>query len=173
MSHRPRGNIPQTDSLVTPTSPTSERRPIRTENNTQDRVRVSGEGMLHRPRGNIPQPDGIIVTPTGEGLAIRTECNARDSFRVFGEGMSHRPRGNIPQTDGVIVTPTSEGLAIRTERNARDTARVACQQGELLIGLRIVEPHTDRTRNRQQRSIGRIRQFIYLAFAQAQCRTLR
>ena len=66
-------------------------------------------------------------------------------------------------------TPTGEGLPIRAERNA--IGKVS-QQGEFLIGLRIVEPNPDRTRNRQQRPIWRIRKFIYLAFAQTQCRTL-
>ena len=88
--------------------------------------------------------------------------------------MLHRSRGNIPQTDGAVfpVSHTGERRTIRAERNARDTARVACQQGALLIGLRMVEPNPDRTRNRQQPPIGRIRQLTYTTFAQTQWRTL-
>ena len=169
---RSRCNIPQTDGVI-PT-PTGERCPIRTECNAIDRARVFGEGLLQCPRCNIPQTEGVIPTcsRTSEGLSIRAERNAPDLVRAFDEGGLHRSCCNIPQTDGAIPTPTSEGAAIRAERNARDTVLVAGEQCNFLIGSGIVEPHPDRTCNRQQRSIGRIRKLIYLTFAQAQCRPL-
>ena len=116
-----RGNIPQTDRTVIPTSSTGEGAAIRAERKARNIVRMPGEGVACLARGNIPQPDGVVPTPTGEGGAIRTERNVQDPARVSGEGMLHRPRGDIPQTDGAIPTPTGEGAAIRTERNAIDS----------------------------------------------------
>ena len=166
---RSSSNIPQTGGAI-PT-PTSEGFSIRTERNANDRGRVFGEDVLHRPRCNIPQID-LIPSPTSEGFSIRTERNANDIARVFSEGVLHRPRCNIPQIDPIRTPTTCERRPIWTERNATDRARVVCQQGTRLIRLCIVEPHTEITRNRQQRAIGRIREFIYSAFAQAQFRSL-
>ena len=121
--------------------------------------------------GDIPQLDEVVViSTTGECLSIRTERNALDIAGVSLEGLAGFAGGYIPQPDGaddVFRTPRGKGGAIRTERNAPNTAGVSGEQCHFVVGCCIVEPNPDGSRNGEQCAIGRIRNLVDAAFAEA------
>ena len=128
---------------------------------------MSSEGLKKLPSAHIPQPD-LLPMPDDEKMSIRAETHhARDTTRTDGENSSEFSRSNIPQMNG-FVTPTCECVSVRAEIHAVDPAR---EQGDFLVGLRIIEPHTDRTRNSEQLTIRRIRDVIYITLTEAQFRT--
>ena len=69
--------------------------------------------------------------------------------------------------DGIVPEPTCECASIGTERYGFDGTRMPGEQGDLLMGRRIVEPNTNAASDRKSSAVWRILYFIYNAFTEA------
>ena len=161
---RARIGIPEPDGIV-PT-PTSEGAAIGAERDAFDIMRMPRECPLVCARYRIPEPD-FPITPTSEGAAIGAERDASDPNRMPPECPLVHTRYRIPKTDGSVVTPTGERPPIRAERDVSDHRRMPGEQGDLLIGHRIVEPNTNATCYREPSAIWRILYLVDHAFTEA------
>ena len=82
-------------------------------------------------------------------------------------------RSSVPQPHRLVPTPTGDSVTIGTERYTNDPIRMPCEQRDLLMGLRIVQPNTDTTRYRKPSAVGRIRDITrHLPFTEARSDTL-
>ena len=89
-----RSRIPQPDSIIT--RPACQRRPIRTEGDALDPMRMS----LKRPYQHIficiPQTNRTVTAPAGKLQAIRAKCQTSDVGRMSSKRAPARTRGGIP-----------------------------------------------------------------------------
>ena len=87
-----------------------------------------------------------------------------------GEGVGTCPCVGIPQSHRPVPTPGCNCFSIGTERYAIDPTLMPGQQGNPLIGRRIIQPNTDATPYRQTSAIRRIRNTTSIApFTEPRC----
>ena len=149
-----RHGIPQPHRAIL--TATCKRTPIGTERDASNLIHIPCEGPLVSTCHGIPQADGFVITPTGNDPTIRTEREAIDHRRMLCESTLVSTRHGIPQTD-FLPTATCQRSTIRAERDAIDLMRMPGEQGDLLMGRRIIEPNTGATRHREVSAIRRIR----------------
>ena len=147
-------------------TPTSESASIEAERDASDIQRMPCECVLVCARDGIPETD-LFTTSTGQRTTIRAECDAHNHIRMPSEYPLVCSRHGIPQTADSVATPTCERTTIRAECDTTDHLCMPGEQGDFLMGCRIVEPDTDTTRDREASAIRRILYLIYHAFTEA------